>query len=611
MGRYGRFERVALPLALAVLALACVLVYRDGILYRTAHEDASQAEQVTATTASLLSGLTDAETGQRGLLLTGKTEYLAPYSSALAAIHSDLAQLKQAITRPTNRERVDRLEQLVDDKLGELQRTIEIRNKQGVGAALDIVNAGHGKVVMDEIRATCSAITDSVRGPMLASQRMAEESAVRLRWVSTGSLLFLFFLLLAALVSISRATSARQALIHDLDVSRREASAARDTLDLTLRSIGDAVIATDEKGGVTFMNPAARSLTGWTDDGAAGQPLPRVFRIINERTRDTVENPVEKVLRLGTVVGLANHTILINKNGSEIPIDDSAAPIQAADGTLVGVVLVFRDISERRRAEKEIESGREELSRSNQALLRSNTDLERFALAVSHDLQEPLRTIGSFTQLLSRDISSPNRAEYIDFILAGVNRMNDLIRDLLEYSRLTHNTVSAMKPVNLQEVVGETLWNLQAQISETGASIRADALPLVVAERRAMVQLIQNLVGNAIKYAGERRPEVRITADRRPSGDWVVHVRDNGIGIDMHYADEIFGVFKRLHGRDEYGGTGIGLAICKRIVELHGGMIWVESEPGQGSTFSFTLPSPSLVPDGVASAAGSGVKLNT
>ena len=171
----------------------------------------------------------------------------------------------------------------------------------------------------------------------------------------------------------------------------------------------------------------------------------------------------------------------------------------------------------------------------------------------------------------------------------GVNRMNDLIRDLLEYSRITRDEVAPEQPVSLQEVVGEVLWNLQAQISETGATVLAEALPTVAADRSAMVHLLQNLVGNAIKYAGNRRPEVRLTAQARPNGQWVFQVRDNGIGIDMCHAEEIFGVFKRLHGRDEYDGTGIGLAICKRIVELHGGRIWVESEPGRGSTFYFTL----------------------
>jgi PAS domain S-box-containing protein len=596
VGKYGWFELVALPLALAVLAIAILFVYRDGDLYRSAREDAQKAERVVSIVGSLLSDTKDAETGQRGYLLTGKSEYLEPYNSALSAIERDLRQLKEQVTEPASIARLLLLERVVNDKLAELQATIDLRRKGELAASQTIVLGGSGKAAMDQIRALGAALDQSVRGRMIASEERAEASAGRVRWISVAALLTIFLLLCGALISITLATQKRQALIRELDRSQKETAAARDTLELTLRSIGDAVVSTDEKGTIQFINAAARNLTGWGDTSAIGQPLPRVFRIIHEKTRDTVENPVEKVIRVGRVVGLANHTLLIDRNGKEIPIDDSAAPIHDSTGSLIGVVLVFRDVSERRRAEKEIEAGRAELARSNEALLRSNTDLERFAYAVSHDLQEPLRTIASFTQLLLRDISSPKAPEYMGFVMTGVNRMKDLIRDLLEYSRITHSQLSALQPVDFQEVLGEVLWNLQTLISTSGAHIINDGLPTAVATRRAMVQLVQNLIGNAIKYTKGRKPEVHVGAERRENGDWVFHVRDNGIGLDMARSEEIFEVFKRLHGNQEYGGgTGIGLAICKRIVELHGGTIWVDSQPGEGSSFLFTLPSPDRV----------------
>lgn len=593
MGKYGLFERAALPLALVLLIAAIVLVYRDGVLYRSAHQGAQRAEQVVSSTAELLSELKDAETGQRGYLLTGKKEYLEPYLVSLGIIRTDLDRLQQYITVPENRARLGRLEDLVNAKLGELQNTIDIRTRQGMEAALEVVSGGTGKAHMDEIRTVCAAIEETARGPLLVARAAAEDSAARLRWFSTGALTILFFLLLTALISIGRGTARRQALIQELDLRQKEAARARDTLDLTLRSIGDAVISTDASGVVQFMNPVARALTAWDGDSAVGQPLPRVFRIVNEKTRDTVESPVEKVLRLGVVVGLANHTILIGRNGEEVPIDDSAAPIRDRDGKLLGVVLVFRDISERRRAEKEIEQRRSELARSNEALVRSNSELERFAFAVSHDLQEPLRTIGSFAELLARDPAGRNVPGYVGFILSGVERMNELIRDLLEYSRVTHSALSPAQPVSFQDVAQEVLSNLQRQISETGASVRVGTLPTVFADRRAMAQLLQNLVGNAVKYAGSRRPEVEVWAEAGPGDVWIFRVRDNGIGFEMRHAEEIFQLFKRLHGGGEYSGTGIGLAICKRIVELHGGTIWAESSPGKGSTFSFSLPAAS------------------
>lgn len=336
MGRYGLFERIALPLALLVLVAAMVLVYRDGVLYARARQEARQTEQVVATTAALLSSIKDAETGQRGYLLTGSAEYLEPYNRALSVIRSEMENLKGRTTHEDSQARIPRLEQTVGQKLAELQATIDLRRKNQFEAALKIVSGGQGKALMDEIRTLCAAIEDSARGHMIASQHEAEESAQSLRGFSIGSLLILFFLLSAAILSIGRATAARQKLIRELDASQREAAQARDTLDLTLRSIGDAVIATDEKGEIQFINPVARNVTGWSDDSAIGQPLPRVFRIFNERTRDTVENPVEKVIRLGIVVGLANHTILVKRNGEQVPIDDSAAPIRDAHGKLIG-----------------------------------------------------------------------------------------------------------------------------------------------------------------------------------------------------------------------------------------------------------------------------------
>ncbi|WP_192259186.1 ATP-binding protein [Mesorhizobium caraganae] len=224
-------------------------------------------------------------------------------------------------------------------------------------------------------------------------------------------------------------------------------------------------------------------------------------------------------------------------------------------------------------------------------LARSNIELERFAYVASHDLQEPLRMVASYTQLLGRRYKGRLGAdadEFIHFAVDGAARMQQLINDLLVYSRVTTQG-SAFEAIDCTLVVERALTNLKAALIESGAIIRKSELPKIDGDRFQLVQLFQNLIGNAIKFRGERVPEIEIAA-QRDGREWLFSIADNGIGIDARYIEQLFTVFKRLHTRAEYPGTGIGLAICKKVVERHGGRIWIESEVGHGSTFFFTLP---------------------
>ncbi len=244
-----------------------------------------------------------------------------------------------------------------------------------------------------------------------------------------------------------------------------------------------------------------------------------------------------------------------------------------------------------RSAKESLESTNRKLDQQTQDLLRSNAELEQFAYVASHDLQEPLRMVTGYTQLLvkrHRAQLNGNALEYCDFIVDGAKRMQGLIADLLTYSRVGTKG-QPFAPVPAEEVVKRTLQTLAVAIEESAAQVSCDTLPTVVGDEGQLGQLMQNLIANGIKYRNGQAPEIHIGCVRQ-NDDWLFSVRDNGIGIDPQYAERIFILFQRLHTREEYDGTGIGLAICKKIVERHGGRIWVESEVGKGSEFFFTLP---------------------
>jgi len=598
-----KLEILSLPLAVAIVILIGGIVYQNGQAFRQARILEKQAEAAMRDLDSLNAQLVDAETGQRGYLLTGGDEYLEPYNQALGQLRDTLARLKTDPFEGRNLPQTQEIEALAQAKLAELQQTIVARRGGDIAGALRIVNEGRGKMIMDRIRKLSAEVKKSVTGRRDAFEEAADASSRNLGLVSLGGSVLLFGLLSVAIVAIRQATAKREGLIQELQQSQLEVTRARDRFQTTLASIGDGVIVTDRDGRVNLINAVAQHLTGWIDASAVGVPLTRIFRIVNEDTRETVESPVDKVIRLGTIAGLANHTILLALDGRETPIDDSAAPIRGADGTLLGVVLVFRDISMRRTAEIAIHKGRADLERSNAALVQLNADLERFAYAASHDLQEPLRTIASFTELMARRPTTDEQTlEYIRFIQSGVTRLETLIRDLLTYSQLSQDG-GLDTIVDLREVLGETLFNLQTAIKETSTVVDADALPPVPGRRGQLVQLFQNIIGNAIKYRSERPPRIQISIRPSEKNSWLFAIRDNGIGIDMQYAELIFGVFKRLHSGREYPGTGIGLATCKRIVEIHGGTIWVESQIGEGTTFYFRLPA--LAGGSDAATAGS------
>jgi signal transduction histidine kinase len=254
-----------------------------------------------------------------------------------------------------------------------------------------------------------------------------------------------------------------------------------------------------------------------------------------------------------------------------------------------------KQVAERLRAESDVRRLNAELEQRveerTRELSRMNEELRQFAYVASHDLQEPLRTVASYAQLLARRYRGKldkDADEFIEYMVGGVTRMHTLLNDMLAYSRVTESKDRPLAPANLNAVVQSAMMNLDLTISENHADVHVDSLPTVPGDEIQLTQVFQNLISNAIKYKADEPPRVSISSEAG-ADEWIISITDNGIGIDPQYAERIFGIFKRLHGR-ELPGTGMGLAICKRIIERHNGRIWVQPNSGQGSRFCFTLP---------------------
>jgi hypothetical protein len=379
---------------------------------------------------------------------------------------------------------------------------------------------------------------------------------------------------------------------------RRQAevlSKAEQKFRSLLEAAPDAMIISSEDGRISLVNSQVEVMFGFRREELIGQN-------IRELVPDWASfSPLSADVHAHAAVGPSSPRELwaVRKNKQRYPVEISLSPLQTEEGLLL--TSAIRDITERKKAdeairelnttlEQRVTERTQELVESNEALRQSNDDLKQFAYAASHDLQEPLRMVALYSQMLQRKYASQLDAEtdqYVGFIVGGAKRMEMLLKDLLTYSQ-TGADVGPAQSIDFEPVMRKVLLNLQASIEQTGAAISWESLPTVQAHEVRLVQLLQNIVGNAIKYRSHEAPKIRIAAERRDA-DWLFVVEDNGIGIEPEYAPQIFGIFKRLHGQN-YPGTGIGLAICQRIVERYGGRIWVESKPGEGSRFFFTLP---------------------
>ena len=371
--------------------------------------------------------------------------------------------------------------------------------------------------------------------------------------------------------------------ITDVTAERNAAAQLRESEakfrhTFELAASGIAHVALD--GRFMQVNRSLCEILGYAEDELVGRS---VKEISHPDDRDLTDAQRFRV-HSGEIESVRFEKRYIRKDGSTVWVDLAVALARGPDGRPQYEIAIFDDISERKAADAALRAAHEELKRSN-------AELEQFAYVASHDLQEPLRMISSYTQLLMRRYDErldQDAKDFMHYVVDGAARMKQLIEDLLAYSRVG-TRAKEFRPVAAEAALRRATGNLRAAIEESGAQITADQLPTVSGDEGQLAQLFQNLIGNALKFRGLARPHVHVGLSELP-GEWQFSVRDNGIGIEPQYYERIFMLFQRLHAKDEYPGTGIGLAVCKKVVERHGGRIWVESRPGEGSSFHFTLP---------------------
>ena len=346
-----------------------------------------------------------------------------------------------------------------------------------------------------------------------------------------------------------------------------------------LKSTMVGVIIANLEGKIDFVNPAFLNIFMYKDQNEViGKNAGELF------SPKKVRKFADLTAVIDNVKGDREEFNVHREDGSVFSVEVSCSNVTDLAGNVIGRMAFFVDVSERNEIKKK-------LKRTVAELKRSNTDLQQFAYVASHDLQEPLRMVASYTQLLEKrykDKLDTDAKEFIHFAVDGALRMQKLINDLLSYS-LVSTRQKPVKPTDCNSVLGQVIANLSVTIEQNNDIITNDDLPTVMADESQMQELFKNLVGNAIKFRSVHAPRVHISA-KQNGNKWLFSVQDNGLGIDPQYKDKIFLIFQRLHSKEEYPGTGIGLALCKRIVEHHGGKIWFDSDVGKGSTFYFTLP---------------------
>jgi PAS domain S-box-containing protein len=589
--RSAIFWPVGIIFATAVVLLVLIVQLLNVVWW------SDHSYEVLALTRKCEDQLVSTQNDVRGYLLTGDQDFVKNYNTERMNADTDLARLKQLVI--DNPGQVQNADDVAEAK--ELwyrhADTMIAHRLQGLPTNPDWVRNGrdvldHVREHFDKFTETEIALSDARRGrlrTMKTAMGICSTVLVLMLCYSVGYVVRRQMMVLAT--SYREALEAAERRATALARSEKDLEAQKEWLRVTLTSIGDGVIVTDPIGRVVLMNQEAERLTGWTQTEALHQTLSSIFRIVNEDTRATVMDPVEKVLREKKVVGLANHTVLISRTADEWPIEDSAAPICDANGTVLGVVLVFHDATDLRLAQKSLQAYSIELERQvadrTVVLQQTISELEVFSYSVSHDLRAPLRAMQGFSEALLEDYSEKldtQGVNYLGRIKNAAGRLDRLTQDLLSYTRISRQA-DPLEVIDVDKVVRDTIQH-DANLNPPAATVTIEGtLPKVMGHGPALNQVVANLLGNAVKFVAlSTKPEVKVRAEDHGA---IVRlwVEDNGIGIAAGNQQKIFDMFTQINDPSTYGGTGVGLAIVKKAMETMRGTVGVESAEGAGSRF--------------------------
>ena len=606
-------HKIVAPLigAALLVALVAALSFWAFDQIETSSAARQQTFRLIVRADALLSDLADAETGQRGYSLTGNEAFLEPYLAVRDRIGGQLNELRPLASGSTARNHLDAMVTLAAAKLAHLSQTIELRRRHEMTALLAAESSGRGKQLMDSFRTEMRSLIRIEEGA-LAQQDVEIQSSMRRLFVLIVTASVLAFLLALSFAwMMYRETQHRLGnLLHtetqhllkiqeetnrQLQQTNVNLQLSEEKLAVTLNSIGDAVIATDAEARVVLMNPLAERLTGWTLAEAAHRPVDEIFHIIDPETRQPSPNPVKETLARGTPHGLANHTVLIARGGSECAIADSCAPIRTRDGPVVGAVLVFRDVTERAFLDQVLQEKNTELEDARSVADKANLAKSEFLSSMSHELRTPLSAILGFAQLMESASPQPSVSQKrsIEQILKAGWYLLDLINEILDLALIESGKLSlSLEPMSLNDVMHECQSMMEPQAQKHGISMefpRLETPCFVKADRTRVKQVLINLLSNAVKY---NTPGGVVVVDCIAStpGRMHISVKDTGKGLTPESLAQLFQSFNRLgQGVNGEEGTGIGLVVSKRLVELMGGDIGVESTVGKGSVFWIEL----------------------